>query len=461
MAQNTSKIPELCLNEFNSVRNFVNEIIKRYGSLSKWGMPVFTSELQIACVLWTNDRLHIGLQQIARMLGLDQSTLYKLKQKIQERGIFSIYDPTTKSVVTIQRNYYDLLQLVEEKLQPKSRLYISDLLESAIIREFLTKEIQKKKKVRGHKATLSAKEKADTIREVRKLVEYFKQTGQPTNPDTWTEQDVEKALFEIYRGDYSKIRRAMKLLRRIPQWSNWFSGKIGAETAYVKPIPRHIAFEHYLQIKRLWKEGKLSDAEFLVIWLHLTTGAREGWRTETQSEASSLEDAISSLVGLKWEKLYRVGDTWILEVYESKTARYWTTDLSWLDPEPIDALLKYRKDKGSIIASITGLKTVGEFREFYTKVLAKISELLNLGFKLKPHDIRRSHLAILAELGVPLEVACGGLLDLGVGWEDLKTAYVFYLRYSKYAKQKVMETIQSRKKEIEALVTQQAAQQQK
>jgi hypothetical protein len=44
-------------------------------------------------------------------------------------------------------------------------------------------------------------------------------------------------------------------------------------------------------------------------------------------------------------------------------------------------------------------------------------------------------------------------MDLGVGWEDLKTAYVFYLRYSKYAKQKVMETIASRKKEIEALVS--------
>jgi hypothetical protein len=78
---------------------------------------------------------------------------------------------------------------------------------------------------------------------------------------------------------------------------------------------------------------------------------------------------------------------------------------------------------------------------------------LNLGFELTPHDIRRSHLAILAEFGVPLEVACGGLMDLGVGWEDLKTAYVFYLRYSKYAKQKVMETIQARKKEIEALVS--------
>jgi DNA-binding MarR family transcriptional regulator len=452
MAQVTNKIPELCLNEINSVRNFVNDIIKKYGSLSKWGMPIFTNELQVACILWINDRLNLGLQQVAKMIGVDQSTLYKLRQKIEQRGMFSIYDPTTKSVVTIQKSYYDLLQMVDEKLQPKSRLYISDLLESAIIREFLTKEIPKKKKTKGHKSTLSAKEKADTIREIRKLIEYFRQHNMPTNPDVWNEQDVEKALFEIYRGDYAKIRRAMKLLRRVPAWSNWFSGKIGAETSYVRPIPRHITYEHYLVIKRLWKEGKLTDKEFLPIWLHLTTGAREGWRTETQNESTPLEEAISSLSGLRWEKMYRTGDTWIIEIYESKTARYWTADLSWLDPEPIEALLRYKKEKGSIIASITGLKTINEFREFYTKTLAKISELLGLGFKLTPHDIRRSHLAILAEFGVPLEVACGGLMDLGVGWEDLKTAFVFYLRYSRYAKQKIMETIQVRKKEIEAMV---------
>jgi hypothetical protein len=455
MTKVTDKIPQICLDEINNVRNFVNDIIKKYGSLSKWGMPVFTSELQVACVLWINDRMNIGLQQIAKMLGLDQSTLYKLKQKIEQKGMFSIYDPSTKSVVTIQKGYYDLLQLVDEKLQPKSRLYISDLLESAIIREFLTKEIPKKKKTKGHKSTLSAKEKADTIREVRKLIEYFKQTGQPTNPDVWTEDMVEKALFEIYKGEYSRIRRAMKFLRRVPQWEKWFGGKIGAESSYAKPVPRHITYEHYLQIKRLWKEGKLSDKEFLPIWLHLTTGSREGWRTETQNESTPLEEAISSLSGLRWEKLYRVGDSWILEIYESKTARYWTCDLSWLDPEPIEALLKYRKDKGSIIASITGLKTIYEFYKFYTKTLAKISELLKLGFELTPHDIRRSHLAILAEFGVPLEVACGGLMDLGVGWEDLKTAFVFYLRYSKYAKQKIWETIAMRKKEIEALVNQQ------
>jgi hypothetical protein len=85
------------------------------------------------------------------------------------------------------------------------------------------------------------------------------------------------------------------------------------------------------------------------------------------------------------------------------------------------------------------------------KVLEKISKLLNLPFKLVPHDMRRSHISILAELGVPLEIAVSGHMDFGVGWEDLKTAVVFYLRFSRYVKQKVMEQINQRKKEIETL----------
>jgi hypothetical protein len=37
----------------------------------------------------------------------------------------------------------------------------------------------------------------------------------PTNPDVWNEQDVKLALFEIFNNDYTKIRRAMKALRRV------------------------------------------------------------------------------------------------------------------------------------------------------------------------------------------------------------------------------------------------------
>jgi hypothetical protein len=181
------------------------------------------------------------------------------------------------------------------------------------------------------------------------------------------------------------------------------------------------------------------------------TGAREGWES-TSLRGSSLEDANTSLIGLKWDKLYQVHNTWILEVFESKTNKTWMCDLSWLDPEPINVLIKYRRNGGSIVASVTGIESVAEFRKFYSNALKKISNLLGLGFTLVPHDMRRSHISILAELGVPLEIAVSGHMDFGVGWEDLKTAVVFYLRFSRYVKQKVMEQINQRKKEIEAMV---------
>jgi hypothetical protein len=340
-----NQIPNVCYEQFNQVRNFVNDVITKYKSLSNWGKPIFTSELQVACIVWCNERLNLGLQQVANMLGIDKTTLYKLTKRIDEQGQFNIFDVNTKTIVTIKKSKYDLLQLVDQELQPKAKVVINDIMESSIVREFLTRQIQKRAKVRGHKPILSEKNKRETIGVISRLVEYFARIGKPTNPDIWNEQEVKIALYDIYNNDYSKIRRAMKYLRRIPQWGNWFKGEIGAETSYIKPVMRFITYEQYLQIKRLWKEGKVSDAEFLIIWLHLTTGAREGWES-TSLRGKNINDANTSLIGLKWEKLYQVHNTWILEVFESKTSKTWTCDLSWLDPEPINVLVRHRRNGG-------------------------------------------------------------------------------------------------------------------
>jgi Phage integrase family. len=451
MTKVTEKIPQICLNELNNLRNFVNDIISKYKSLSNWGKPIFTNEMQVACIIWLNDRMNIGLQQIANMIGIDKTTLYKLYKRIEETSKFNIYDVNTKTIVTVQRSKLDLLNMVDEALQPKAKVVISDLMESSIVRNFLTATIQKRTKVKGHKPILTDRAKTETLRVIKLLIEYFSKVGKPTNPDVWSEQDVKLALFEIYNNDYSKVRRAMKALRRVPEWSNWFKGEIGAEVAYVKPVMRFLTYEQYLQIKRFWKMGMLNDAEFIIPWLHLTCGCREGWTVEGVNESTSLEECQSSLVGLRWEKLQYVAGTWVLEIYESKTGRWWYCDITWLDSEPAEVLLRYRRDRGSIVATITGCRKVGEFAKWYREVLRKISELLGLPFRLVPHDLRRSHISILAELGVPLEIAVSGHMDFGVGWEDLKTAVVFYLRFSRYVKQKVMEQINERKKEIESM----------
>jgi len=447
------KIPQICYEQFNSVRNFVNDVISKYKSLSNWGKPIFTDEVQVACILWVNERMGVGLQIIANMLGVDKTTLYKLVKRIEEAGKFNIFDIQSKAIVSVQKSKADLLNMVDELLQPKAKVIISDLMESSIVRIFITSEIRKRAKVRGHKPILSDRDKADTLRVVKLLMQYFAKAGKPTNPDVWSEHDVKLALFDIFNNDYTKIRRAMKALRRVPEWSNWFKGEVGAETSYIKPVVRFLTYEQYLLLKRLWREGRLSDSEFLVLWLHLTCGCREGWKAEGVTDKTLLEGCQSSLTGLKWEKLQYVANTWVLEVYESKTSKWWSCDLGWLDPEPISTLLKFKKGGGSIIEAITGLKTVGGFKKWYSDVLEKGSEMLKLPYKLVPHDLRRSHISILAELGVPLEIAVSGHMDFGVGWEDLKTAVVFYLRFSKYVKQKVMEEITKRKREIEALLS--------
>jgi hypothetical protein len=47
-----------------------------------------------------------------------------------------------------------------------------------------------------------------------------------------------------------------------------------------------------------------------------------------------------------------------------------------------------------------------------------------------------------------MEIACSGLLDFGVGWEDLSTALIFYTRFSRYVKEKLLEEAEKRKEKL-------------
>ena len=62
--------------------------------------------------------------------------------------------------------------------------------------------------------------------------------------------------------------------------------------------------------------------------------------------------------------------------------------------------------------------------------------------------MRRTHISVLAELGVPLELAVSDKLPLGVGWDDLKTAVLFYLRFSKATWERVLKIVNEGKKEF-------------
>jgi len=423
----------------------VESLKKQYKSLANWGRPYFYDLREVAVIYYLNKKLGVGLNNLAFKLGVDKTSLYKIINKIDAEKRVALYNEAERKVVVVDADPDELINVVDsEILQVSAKQKITDPLKSAIIKEFWENQIERMTRVPGRRTYYNEAEKRETIRVVQEIMNYLASKDQPSNPDYWTKELLLTALEELY-PEPKQRREKILLLRRIPQFRPWLAGRVGAVRRFITPKLTVLYYEDYVRLKSLWKEGKVDNATMLTIWLHITTGAREGWGSEASVNVVDLDDAKTSLIGLKWENLNGT----ILRIYEHKTLKEWTADLTWLDEELFNVFIKYRQPRGSIIKTLTGLKTVREFKAWYTRKLKEVSELLGLHFTLTPHDMRRSHISILAELGVPLENALSGLLDFGVGWEDVTTALVFYLRFSKYTKQKLYETIKARKTEIE------------
>jgi len=451
VASSSELIPQALEKIVKQIADRVSQLKKQYKSLANYGRPYIEDIREIAVIYYLNERLGVGLNVLADMIGVDKTSLYKTVQKIKEKNEVVITNPKTKKIETISVSPAELINIVEaDILNVTSRQRIVDPMQSAVIKEFWERDIERMTQKPGFPTFYSEREKLQTIREVEKIMQYLANKGEVSNPDYWTKELLIKTLEEIY-PDPRERRIKIKILRRIPQFRQWLEGKVGAEKHHVIPKTTCIYYEDFLKLKELYRKGELKEEEIIIIWLHVTTGSREGWSTlELKYKdiySIDLDETKSSLVGLKWENF----EPPILKVYESKTNKTWTTDLRWLDEELYQVFLKYRKERGSIIKSIVNIRSVGEFRDWYSDLLKKVSKMLKLNFTLKPHDMRRSHISILAELGVPLEYSLSGNLDFGVGWEDVSTALIYYLRFSKYTKIKLYEMMQSRKAEISSL----------
>ena len=449
------QIPSPIQKIFSTLRERVNNLVKQYRSLANYGRPYIEDVREIAVIYYCNAKLNIGLNQIADWLGVDKTSLYKLIKRIEDEHRVAITDPSTRKVEVIEVTPEQLVNIVEnEILQVQARQRVADPFASSIIKKFWESNVERQART-SERLYYNESEKKETIRVVKELMEYIlnNKPNVPSNPDFWTREVLIPIIQELWRDPYERYDK-IKCLRRIPEFREMLRGLQGAYMRIVKGREKTTALFYidYMALKRAWEMGLLSDAEFLVIWLHITTGAREGWGSEdVTSPKSDLDDVKTSLIGLKWENIEFVGGTPILKIYENKTRSWWRCDLTWLDPEVAEYFIKkYYREKGSIIKTLLGVDklTVAEFAKWYYKLLRKVSKLLGLQFTLKPHDMRRSHISILAELGVPMEISCGGLMDFGVGWEDLKTALTFYVRFSRYAKSKIFEMMNARKAEI-------------
>ncbi|MEM4977209.1 MAG: hypothetical protein QXT64_07795, partial [Desulfurococcaceae archaeon] len=393
-------IPRALREKLDRVRDRALSLAKQYKSLSNYGRPIFEDIKEVAVVYYLNEKLGIGLNQVSDYLGLDKTSVYNLIKKIKEKGIVSITNPSTKKVESVSVNPQELIDIVEnEVLGISSKTRIKDPLQSSIIKDFMSKNVERLAN-RDRRTYYNDKEKRQTLRAVEYLMNIAESQNLPSNPDFWDKEVLLKILDSI--TDLRKKREIIKLLRRVPSWRPWLEGYVGAEKKYITPKMSVLFYKDYLKLKELMARGEISENDFLIIWLHLLTGAREGWKSESTTD-NLLENVNTSLIGLKWENIEKVGNSWILKIYEHKTRKTWSCDASWLDQDIVPIFLKYRREKGSIIATLSSCKTVKEFEKYYRRLLKDVSNKLGLEFTLVPHDLRRSHISILAELGIPLE----------------------------------------------------------
>lgn len=448
------EIPQVLEKKLIQIRDRVHELMKQYGSLARWGRPYFYSIDEVATIVWLNEKLNISLDRIAKFIGVDKTSLYKTLKKV-ESGKVSYYDEKEGRVKVEMKTKDELIAIVEEMLETRAKAKVTDPMVSAIIRKFMESKVRKRAIVKGHSEYLSDSDKRSVITVVRKIMNYINEKGlpYPSNPDLWNEDIVLDVLNKMLEeGIISpRLKRSYMIkLRAIPEWSNWFKGLMGASVKYAEPVERVIFYKDYMRLKEAVKKGELSEREFLVIALHISTGAREGKRALRPKD--DLDKAKTSLVGIRWENITWRGelyeDSCVIKVYESKTDKWWRCDPSWLDKDICRLLRKYAKKEGSVVKTLSGIRYNDEFWKWYHDVLRKASKILELPYTLKPHDMRRSSLSIKAELGIPLELAVSDKMPLGVGWEDLKTAVVYYLRFSRYTLMRIRSLIEQSKSEI-------------
>jgi len=472
------------------IRDRVNQVRKTYGSLAKYGYPILESRDEVIALIYTIKELGYSANEIAKMLGLDKSTVYKLVKKFERGENITIFNKEKKTLEGVSLTLDDVKKTVEEWLKPRARKWLKDVTEASCIIEFMKNPIKIQRKGK-HSLRYTRRQVIDTINRVNEIAEYIlankeritKHLGKeiPNNPDLWDDEDV---IFEIIRmmcyekhqGDDFKARvctrRYMQMLKRIPKFREWFKGRIGTVRDVIRPKEATLFYEHYLKLKKIAKES--GDKELYAFWLiaglHIEGGSREGWSSLEAQIERMIADGIqvnikpkdvwsldldhdlinTSLIGIKWEHAIwsAKGELLGFRIYEEKTKKWWELRIPWLDKELHEEwkkIYEWAKHKGykSVVKSIllycgvkprnhNGKWTVSAFRAWYSRMCKKLKDLLGLPWDITPHRLRSAHISILAEFRIPMELVLQSSANtgFGVGWDDITTAVIFYMRFS-------------------------------
>ncbi len=457
--------------KLRGIRGFIQTLRKSYkDDLAKWGKPFFTREELIA-LLYAQNVLNVPDTQLERLTDISRVTLRKLAEKLAQGKELCYLTDDRERVECSKITLDEVKATVEDWLRPKKPWEVKDIMESEIIRKFIANPVKRSKRARKyHSVKLSDRIVTIILTSYSKVIAKLKERGfKYTNPDIWldimkgsTEYGIDKETLqnEIYEAikeicresrNYSGcVKEYVVRLRAIPDLYEvgFLKGYAGAaDHALRERIAKHGTFE-WLTLEDVAKLkmhfNATSDGEIkaciLTVLLHLETGAREGYSTLLNKPGDDLDEARSSLVGLKWENVvFENGRAKGLSILETKTESVWRLSQFWLNPEFEELLprLKEYADKHgykSIVKTILhyyGLKydSIEMFSRWYRMKCVPLIRGIT-GKNVRPHDIRASHISILADIGVPLEVAVSPQSGFGSGWEDLRTAVMYYWRIS-------------------------------
>ena len=463
------------------------------GEFANW-RPLWEKVEEVALAYYMQS---INRSLTAKLLGISEKTLERLNKAVEVEHQVPIYDPSRKAVVKVEVKPEDLLKLiqkpsenVEELLEKYEKLKEKKILtQFTVIREFINNPVRIKQKSR--KTHYNTRQVQDTLNAIVEILMYLKVNKDkykvPLNPDLWTkehETELVKCIEEICRDKgyitekkllacratyFLRIRRIERFFRM-----GLFDGMVGRVIKRVEP---RIEFMSLEQFKKLYYHYITTDdpdykAWFEIMAFHLLIGSREGYgsieskiyyelnESHEKLKSIDLDDEIveTSLIGVKWNNVIFTQDNdLMIKVYESKTNETWTLNSCWLGEWFVKILReRYEYAKKHNIKSIVktilmyyniNATTITSFEKWYQARTKAYTRKL-LGVELTPHRIRASHISILYELGVPLELAAYKT-GFGVGWADLSTAVEFYWRltsqrikeYVDRAREKITKTL--------------------
>jgi hypothetical protein len=381
---------------------------------------------------------------------------------------------------------------VEELLEKYEKLKEKKILtQFTIIREFINNPIRIKQKSR--KTHYNARQVQETLNAIAEILMYLKANKDkyklPLNPDLWAKEHevelvraiedlcrekgyiTEKKLLACRAWYFLRIRRVERFYRL-----GLFDGMVGRVIKRVEPKQEFMSLE---QFKKLYYHYITTDdqefkAWFEIVAFHLLLGSREGYgsvETRIYYEMNSTREALreldldheiveTSLIGVKWDNVIFTQDNDIMiKVYESKTSETWSLNSCWIGEWFVKILReRYEYAKQNNIKSVVktilmyynvNAITIPAFEKWYQSRTKMYTKRI-IGVELTPHRIRASHISVLYELGVPLELSAYKT-GFGVGWADLSTAVEFYWRltsqrikeYVDRAREKIAKTITS------------------